>query len=313
MDIALQSHSEIAHGREVCDQCHTKCGQVHVPPSAARGNGAGSRAHTPLTSPAKPGGSTGGVANGAGTANGKESKPDNGNIMLECVNCKRPVASTRYAQHLSGCLGLAGARRGNARTAVTKAKQGSDGRSASPYVGSELGVSDEELSPAKAKPKPKNKKAQVNGTKRPLSPDHNSSPPAKKLKKQQSQPKLPPSSSINGSLANGIAHSQVKVPSKLQQQRPPPAVPHPTYSQSRTTDSSPDSGSSDSAPPSPKPIRKPLHAPTTSKTLPGSANQQQWTLPSTNALTVNRRPSAPQSNKATSAADEYGSTSSLSS
>ncbi|KZW02147.1 hypothetical protein EXIGLDRAFT_736854 [Exidia glandulosa HHB12029] len=251
MDVALQSHSEIARSRELCERCNTRCGTVHIPPSAARANGTGSRAHTPLPSPSKAAGSA--VASGAGTPNGKDAKGDSsGNVMLECMNCKRSVASNRFAQHLSGCLGLAGgARRTNARTATSKVKA--------------------------------------------LSPDRNSSPSPKKMKKAQ-QPKLPPGS-MNGHGTNGLhsaasSHVKSKVNSKLQQATPPPML-H-AYSQSRTTDSSPDSGSSDSPPPSPKPVVKKPPPPAPSKTVSSQQQQQQWTLPSSNALQVPRRQSQPK-------------------
>ncbi|KAH7104709.1 hypothetical protein BKA62DRAFT_693146 [Auriculariales sp. MPI-PUGE-AT-0066] len=249
MSVALQSHNEIARARETCNL-------LHVPPPPARQSTAGSRAHTPVPTPnpAKPGSMN-------GTLNVKDTAKTDGNVLIECSNCKRSVASNRFAQHLSGCLGLAGgARRGTAVRVGppgTKSKLGSDGRSASPFIGSEAGVSgDEQLVPPKPKigRPPKKKQPFVpSGTKRPLSPDRTSSPPNKKAKKPAQKP---PSAVSTGSAASITGFSsQVKAPSKLQHTSPPPSqlLPHrpppPSYAPSRESESSPDSASSSSEPP----------------------------------------------------------------
>jgi len=242
MDIALQTHNETLRSRSVCDVCHTRCGSVHVPPSGAGSrSSAVSRQNTPVPSPSKSG-----ATNGAGTPNGREK--GDANVMFECTNCKRPIASTRFASHLSGCLGLpTGSRRAAARNASARTKLSADGRSASPYVNSDVGAgfSDDEVSPAKPKGKAKGAKAsslaaELNGKRALL--DDSPSPKKKKVKT---------SNDSNSPLANGLPtyNSQTRTPSKL---RPSPPIPIVTYSQSRSADSSPDSASSpESVQPSP--------------------------------------------------------------
>lgn len=232
MDIALQSHTEVARSKEVCEHCRTRCAS----PSSRCGallltvqqmwHRCVSCAKVPFRStrpcswtlqytcrrlqraqmeqarelthhcPARPRRL---AALARQTARTRKATPPAtscsnawsasvryAQLSIRALCCGAgltaarlvpQVASNRFAQHLSGCLGLAGgARRGNARNAMSKAKcvqsarrdahhsrissrrLGSDGRSASPYVGSEAGFSEDESSPAKPKAKSKPKK-----------------------------------------------------------------------------------------------------------------------------------------------------------
>ncbi|KZT74845.1 hypothetical protein DAEQUDRAFT_8937 [Daedalea quercina L-15889] len=151
MDVVLESHQAIARSKRVCDICHTYCGRVHVPGASGSVSQPGitsSKVVTPTdtNSPADNGTTT--------PTNGKV----NGNVMLDCVNCGRQLASNRYAAHLADCMGL-NSRRGAARNASNKSKLGSDaGRSASPYMGTEDGMlSDEGKLPPVGKGKGKSR------------------------------------------------------------------------------------------------------------------------------------------------------------
>ncbi|PSR71282.1 hypothetical protein PHLCEN_2v12796 [Hermanssonia centrifuga] len=65
------------------------------------------------------------------------------------------IAHSRYAPHLSSCMGLGNSRRGAVRNATTKARLSADaGRLPSPYPGSENGnISDDSKSTSKSKGK----------------------------------------------------------------------------------------------------------------------------------------------------------------
>ncbi|KAI0067857.1 hypothetical protein BV25DRAFT_1987511 [Artomyces pyxidatus] len=187
MDAAVQSHQEEKRYRVVCDVCHTRCGQAHVSGPSNAVNGA-SQNGLPSTRPSTP----------AGDAKASGTPSKDGNILLDCVNCGRQVASNRYAPHLSSCLGIGtGTRRAAARNANAKPKMNADaGRSASPYLGSDNGnVSDDssrQSQPVPKQPKPKGRPPKnkpkapaedaTNHRKRPGSPL--TSPP-KKSKKQK--------------------------------------------------------------------------------------------------------------------------------
>ncbi|OCH96577.1 hypothetical protein OBBRIDRAFT_765459 [Obba rivulosa] len=225
MDEVLEAHQEIARSRSVCDVCHTRCTEVHAPgPSnpVPRAAGPSSRAVSPSNE-----GTSASVKSPAGGA-GTPVPGQDGAYYLSCENCKRQIASNRFAQHLSQCMNLNSSRRGPARNATAKSKLASEaGRSASPYVAPENGhISDDNRNTAsatKSKSKAKAKRTD-NGDfsgnrKRPASP---SVSPAKKSKKAKSagspitrpkaDPDLPTSPS-NSTLL--LPHSQTKVPSKL--------------------------------------------------------------------------------------------------
>ncbi|CDO72448.1 hypothetical protein BN946_scf184977.g149 [Trametes cinnabarina] len=131
MDVVQQAHKEIARARAVCDICHTRCNAVHVP-GPSNGAAGSSRVPTP-NGDTQPADGNSPAATGSNTpVNGKD-----GTAYFECLECKRPIASNRYAPHLSSCMGI-GNRRGAARNATAKSKLGSDfGKSASPRLASE--------------------------------------------------------------------------------------------------------------------------------------------------------------------------------
>ncbi|PPR07672.1 hypothetical protein CVT24_003815 [Panaeolus cyanescens] len=245
LDAALQAHHEVARARAMCSVCGTRyspivdcettitahfcssyqfahrCGQVHVPKSAAEAassaSGAGgSRAETPSSA----------VSNDAGTSTPVSTKGD-GNLILECVSCSRQIASNRYAPHLASCMGLATARR-NAARAGSKAKVPSDaGRSASP--GSEGGNASDERVNGKSKFKSKDHDSLKR--KRAASPQIS---PNKKTKKGKPMPspvsrvKADPDSSglPTNSHFSPSTSSHSKVPSKLRDSSTAPLIDH---------------------------------------------------------------------------------------
>ncbi|KAH9964471.1 hypothetical protein BC827DRAFT_1187339 [Russula dissimulans] len=228
VDVALQSHQEIARSRRKCEVCHTYCRQVHTPASSSTATASqstlpGSRQATPPRD--------------VGTPNGSVNK--DGTVILECVACGAPMASNRYASHLSRCIGIGtGTRRVAARGATSRSKLGSDaGRSASPYPGSENGNASDHNAPPPPGPKkkgrpPKNKpKAPVqvannvvaaavndgdalSNRKRPGSP---LSSPTKNAKKQKLSAIPLARSGANTPLAPPGAKSQSKIPSRLRE------------------------------------------------------------------------------------------------
>ncbi|KII93669.1 hypothetical protein PLICRDRAFT_49690 [Plicaturopsis crispa FD-325 SS-3] len=209
LDVTLQSHHEAARNRAICHVCNTR----HTVHAAGPSNSA-----APTVSTASPS-----AANGTG-ASTPSSKSD-GNIYFDCLNCKRPIASNRYAPHLSGCMGLGtGSRRGAARGANAKSKTASEAaRSASPYFGSDNGnMSDDG---AKGKGKSKMKRADdaefnLNKRKRPASPQVS---PNKKPKKGKatgspqavSRVKAQPDGGLSTTHLLPHSGSQSRVPSKL--------------------------------------------------------------------------------------------------
>ncbi|CAE6421308.1 unnamed protein product [Rhizoctonia solani] len=52
--------------------------------------------------------------------------------MAECIKCKRTIVSTRYAQHLAGCMGLGNSRRTGPRNAASKARASTESGAATP-------------------------------------------------------------------------------------------------------------------------------------------------------------------------------------
>ncbi|KAH9937464.1 uncharacterized protein B0H18DRAFT_970762, partial [Fomitopsis serialis] len=221
MDVVLESHQAIARSRKVCDICHTYCGQVHVPgASGSTTQASPSKVATPsedvrTNSPAGTGTST--------PTNGKT----NGNVIMECVNCDRQVASNRYAAHLADCMGLS-TRRGAARNASHKAKIGSDaGRSASPFMGTEDGMlSDEGKPPPAGKNKGKSKAKRADDAefnlhrKRPGSPNVSPKKNQKKAKTSASpMARVKGDAEGPGSPSNTLSvpatGSHSRVPSKL--------------------------------------------------------------------------------------------------
>ncbi|KAH9835777.1 uncharacterized protein C8Q71DRAFT_763387 [Rhodofomes roseus] len=218
MDVVLESHQSIARSRKVCDICHTYCEQVHVPgasgsaPGASPYKGATPTEEVRTNSPAGTGTNT--------PVNGKS----NGNVILECVNCGRQMASNRYAAHLADCMGLS-TRRGATRNASHKAKIGSDaGRSASPFLGTEDGMlSDDGKAGPAGKGKGKSRAKRVDDAefnlhrKRPGSPIVSPKKNAKKAKTSGSP--MARVKEADGSPSNTLpvpgTGSHSRVPSKL--------------------------------------------------------------------------------------------------
>ncbi|KAI0724320.1 hypothetical protein C8T65DRAFT_824616 [Cerioporus squamosus] len=212
MDVVQQSHKEIARSRAVCDVCHTRCCSVHVPGSS--NNASGSRIPTP-TGEARLADGNSPSATGTNTpVNGKD-----GTVLFECLECKRQVASNRFATHLSGCMGLNN-RRGAARNASAKAKLGTElGKSGSPRLASEIADYLDDPKPApKGKGKSKAKKddsaLNANG-KRTGSPSVSpTKKPTKKAKTTAGRVKGDPESPVMNHLLPPGPNAS-RVPSKL--------------------------------------------------------------------------------------------------
>ncbi|KAF9785968.1 hypothetical protein BJ322DRAFT_756492 [Thelephora terrestris] len=135
MDATLQAHYEVQKLSVLCDVCHTRCGTAHATGSNESANPTASRPPSPSIEgkQSTPTGSVSGAS--TGPTNGKSDSV----VYFECLGCKRQIASNRYAPHLSSCVGMGiGNRRGGSRNPITKSKSGGDqGRSESPYLGSE--------------------------------------------------------------------------------------------------------------------------------------------------------------------------------
>ncbi|KAI5835432.1 hypothetical protein K523DRAFT_411496 [Schizophyllum commune Tattone D] len=145
MDAALQAHRDAAKSRAVCANCGTCCSAVRTPGQSG------------LASPCKAS-----MLSRSGTPSMSDSRGGNGTpgkegvLYLECVNCQRQIASSRYAPHLSSCMGLSSSRRAAVRGSA-KAKQSAEReRSLSP--GSDVAALSEDSQPLKNKAKSKSKK-----------------------------------------------------------------------------------------------------------------------------------------------------------
>ncbi|KAJ7492834.1 hypothetical protein FB451DRAFT_551635 [Mycena latifolia] len=197
MDITLQSHHETARSRSICPVCKTRCrcSSVHTPSNSQVVS------QPPL--PSRPSTPAASGSAGTGTSTPTSAKAD-GNLYLECVNCSRQIASSRYAPHLSSCMGLATTRRGAARgNAVKTSKPPSEaGRSTSPSP-----VLSDDGTNSKGKGKSK--------TKRTDEAEFN----LKRKRKKQSASGSPVSRIKAGPDVAGVPsnahHSPSKVPSKL--------------------------------------------------------------------------------------------------
>ncbi|EJU00973.1 hypothetical protein DACRYDRAFT_22814, partial [Dacryopinax primogenitus] len=121
--------------------------------------------------------------------------------LLDCLNCKRPIAFNRYAPHLASCMGLnVGSRRGQPRNA-SKRVDSEGTRSASPQVFSE----EREATPSGPKTTKRNRspsEMSLRDTKRPKTESRRTTP----------QPK---SNGIAALLPGHYANSVPKAPSKL--------------------------------------------------------------------------------------------------
>ncbi|KAJ7597631.1 hypothetical protein C8J56DRAFT_920558 [Mycena floridula] len=218
MDATLDATMGVLKRRAVCEKCNTCCNAVHLPqpyvPSLPN-KGSPSRAETPVT------GESSKSANGTSTPT---SIKNDGTLYLDCVNCSRPIASNRYAPHLSTCMGLGSARRAAVRANV-KSKQPSDAdRSPSPM--SEVENISEDKSPGKGKMLSKTKRvdeAEFNfKRKRPGSPQISPNKSPKKKPKAAVSPvsrlkSIPDSPASRASVPPPLLSggSQSKIPSKL--------------------------------------------------------------------------------------------------
>ncbi|KZT06767.1 uncharacterized protein LAESUDRAFT_725528 [Laetiporus sulphureus 93-53] len=230
MDVVLESHQAISRSKTVCPVCHTYCKAAHTSgPSGTASQPAASSSRLPTPSDeAKATDQNSPAGTGMSTpTNGKS----NGNILLECVNCKRQIASNRYASHLGDCMGLANSRRGAVRSATTKTKLASDaGRSASPYVASENGaLSDDGKTTTSGRNKAKSRTKRADEAefnlhrKRPGSPTLSPTKKSKKAKttgspisRVKGDTDVPGSPSTN-SLPLPPSSSLTRVPSKLRE------------------------------------------------------------------------------------------------
>ncbi|WVN86954.1 uncharacterized protein L203_102129 [Cryptococcus depauperatus CBS 7841] len=197
---AISAHREIKRGRVICGTCGTRC-RDHQPLFSSntvassslqlpltQDSGSSSRAQTPQLNdatgsrtgghpvgPEKGMGGTTGIGSGSGRADGS------GNNFFDCLVCSRPIASNRYAPHLSRCLGLNGStRRVTARSAAVKARfgNGQDRSSPSPFLGSENGEWNSDTDSIVG-----GKRKKINGsTRRNSSPNKMQQPKGKKTK-----------------------------------------------------------------------------------------------------------------------------------
>ncbi|KAG8859129.1 hypothetical protein FRB96_004699 [Tulasnella sp. 330] len=140
---------------------------------------------------------------------------DKAEILIDCLNCPRSIASNRFAPHLSSCLGLGnGTRRGAARGTAGKAKLIAEGsRSNSPQIPAQ----DEGLqqpAPARKGRPPKN-----STPKRPKSKADRTTPPTFTSPVSAQNQRLgsaSPSPSIKGLPSSSSIHNNYpKIPSGL--------------------------------------------------------------------------------------------------
>ncbi|EIW86531.1 hypothetical protein CONPUDRAFT_141048 [Coniophora puteana RWD-64-598 SS2] len=210
MDIALRAHHEVAKSRAVCAVCNTRCGMAHPNGTSVQ----------PSQDPASGSHELSVKEESGSNAGTSVSADDIGNF--ECLVCKRKVAASRYAPHLSKCMGL-GRRATAARGAVgVKTKAMEPGRSASPFLGSDAGVASDDTSVnGKGKGKSKSKRADEAEynlkRKQPSSPQIS---PAKKQKKQKTTgspvSRVKEAEGISPTkAAPGACRSQPEVPSEL--------------------------------------------------------------------------------------------------
>ncbi|KZT43918.1 hypothetical protein SISSUDRAFT_1039841 [Sistotremastrum suecicum HHB10207 ss-3] len=210
LDIALQSHKQISRSKAVCNICHTRCGQIHLPlPAsvAASSRSQGSRTASPSPSAKQD-------SNGTSTPTQK----GDGNIYFDCLNCKRPIASNRYVPHMSSCMGIGTVRRGTTRNINGKPKSGSDAGRSSPFPDS---ASQGEPSASQSKPKPKKSKPGSQASEDGVSPKKRrpSEDTAALSSSKKHKPSLErsPSASESITIQSLSQSSQVKIPSKLRE------------------------------------------------------------------------------------------------
>ncbi|TFK76854.1 hypothetical protein BDN72DRAFT_13970 [Pluteus cervinus] len=218
MDVTLQSHHEVLKSRALCPVCQTQCGSLHAPASSkSTGQNQSSLSRASSLDLKVTNGSV-----GTGTSTPTNAKGEG--VYLECVNCGRQIASSRYAPHLNSCMGLASARRSGGRSMNAKLKHPSEtGRSISPT--SEMGNMSDDSRNAKGRSRAKRvDDAEFNlKRKRPTSPQVS---PNKKAKRPK--PSGSPVSRVKADYPNpthyspSLSHS--KIPSKLRDSSLAPTI-----------------------------------------------------------------------------------------
>ncbi|KZV77603.1 hypothetical protein PENSPDRAFT_679150 [Peniophora sp. CONT] len=201
MDVALQSHQEVARSKAVCEVCHTRCRQQHVPGTSDSAGGTSASSSMSFNARALA------VSDAAKTR-------DSSAVYLPCKKCDREIASNRYASHFSSCLGT-----GTSRKAAQKPMARSNSDAGSPFA-SENGDAAEEYKPPtsnapKPKPKgrpPKNKSGDDAAKKRQGSPQMS---PSKSKKQKTSTLPLSRVTSTDSTMTAGA--SQPKAPSRLRE------------------------------------------------------------------------------------------------
>ncbi|TRM61413.1 hypothetical protein BD626DRAFT_500947 [Schizophyllum amplum] len=209
MDAALQAHRDAAKSRAICASCGTRCSAVRTPTQSGQASpckaSAFSRSGTPSVS-----------NNGA---NGSSTPNKDGVLYLECVNCQRQIASSRYAPHLSSCMGLNTSRRAAVRGSA-KAKQSAEReRSLSPI--DDGAALSEDSQPLKNKSKSKSKKKDEAEfslkRKRPTSPQPSPKKPRPKPVASSSISPRFKNPTVPSSQSHVYKQTQSKVPSKLRE------------------------------------------------------------------------------------------------
>ncbi|KAF9520636.1 hypothetical protein BS47DRAFT_648674 [Hydnum rufescens UP504] len=254
-EIIFEAHKSIARARQPCSICHAHCQSAHVSTSLIT---TAPKAPEPLQLPRPDTPLIGQQKSPA--ANAASAKSD---VLLTCLNCSRPMASSRYAQHLSSCMGLGNSRRGAIRNTASKLTLESE--IGSPYLESES-ESAKGKGKALADPKTQSKgKKRVNmaldpKTKSPSPKKHKVSPI--KMRPQEHFVPLPvkgtgpprrpayvPLHAPNGQYPLGRPTSQTSVPSRLRassvassssvsQESGGARTPTPSFSTSTTSSSS---------------------------------------------------------------------------
>lgn len=225
LDVVLKAHQELARAKAVCSVCHTRCGIVH-PSGSSSSSSQAIALSSSRQSP--PDGNDNSEHNGSqenGTRTPLNGKSSEGGVYFECEVCKRQVASSRYANHLAGCMNIPGGRRGAARGVNAKPRYAPEtGRSASPYVASESGNMSDDSKAALAsgsKSKSRSKAKQKDEAEFSLNKKRMSSPSVSPVKsKKQKTSGSPASSRVKtepGTPSNGLPNTQAKKPSKLRE------------------------------------------------------------------------------------------------
>ncbi|TFL06447.1 hypothetical protein BDV98DRAFT_559423 [Pterulicium gracile] len=197
LETTQQSQYESVRASTVCSTCHTPCreGKIPVPPAPQGSLGAAKADSSPGTPLA-------GTSTPKGEGNG---------YFVECMNCSRSLAASRFASHLSSCMGLStGARRARlASKPSTAFGQDSDSEDSEAEVALETTL-------GKAKGRPKGKAMGADDPdydiKRKKLGTPQVSPPKPKAKRGR-----PPGSTNAKRKSEQEAAAALKLPSKLRE------------------------------------------------------------------------------------------------